>query len=492
MARSSRFVRIAAFAGVIGLGAGCSTLRPEPIPTSPQPGLEPVRASAYAPASVVLPATHTTPRPAAGVVQAQATLPTTAGPTPGTLPPTVPPPSAVAVAADVDALVQSAFTANPRLARANALVEAARGRVVQAGLKPNPVFSFTADELGDRTGPMGILSPSVSQEIVLGGKLSLGQAVAAREVDQATLTVLAERYALAGAVRAAAYDLAVLRQRAEVLAEVVGLAEKSAEQAAKAEKNPNGVLTRGDVLPLELDLERFRAEQEAVRRELPAAERRLAAVVGDARAAVGPLAVDLAAPLPVYDLEQAREAVMAAHPAAVSAGVAVERARAAVRRAEAELIPNVTASAGYVRQNQNLSSDWSVGVSVPLIIRNRNQGNIRAARADVVAAALDVTRVQNSLAERLATTYRTYAAAKERAERYKSTVIPKAEEAVKFLETQREKGVVEPLKVFIGQRAVVEAKLEYNRAVGEAWRAAAELSGLLLEETWPSVNPIRK
>ena len=129
-----------------------------------------------------------------------------------------------------------------------------------------------------------------------------------------------------------------------------------------------------------------------------------------------------------------------------------------------------------------------VGVSVPLVLWNKNQGNIRAARAEVAAAVLDVTRTQNALADRLATAHRTYAAAKARAERYKSAVIPKAEENLSFLRLQVEKGVVEPLKVFIAQRSVVEAKLEYNRAVGEAWRAAAEVSGLLLEEAWPQVG----
>lgn len=482
---TTRSSRLAALAGAVGLGTGCSALRPDPIPTYPQAGLNQVQTAAAGRPPAANSVSPLASRPTSGVQQAQATLPSTNTPT------ATPTPTAPAAATDVDSLVQSAFAANPRLGRANALVDAARWRIVQAGLKPNPVFSFTADELGDRTGPMGILGPQISQEIVLGGKLTLGQAVAAREADQATLAVLNERYALAAAVRSAAYDLAALRQRLDVLNEVVGIAEKSAEQALKAEKNPNGVFTRGDVLPLELDLERFKAERRAVEREIPGAERRLAAVVGDARVTVGPLALDLTAPLPAYDLDQAKETVMATHPEAVSAGVAVERAKAAVARAEAELVPNVTVSAGYTRQNQNRSSDWGLGVSVPLIIRNRNQGNIRAARADVVAATLDVTRVQNNLAERVATAYRAYAAARERAELYKSTVIPKAEEAVRFLELQREKGVVEPLKVFVAQRTVVEAKLEYNRALGEAWRSAAELSGLLLEETWPNAGTVK-
>lgn len=417
---------------------------------------------------------HSTTPPAA-----RAQLPPPAVQTPTVVPSPAPTPS------DVNGLVQTALAANPKLAKANSLIEAARGRYVQAGLKPNPVFSFNADELGDRTGPMGLLSPSLSQEFVLGGKLTLAQAVAAKEVDQATLDALAQRYAVVGQVRAAAYELAALRQRREVLGEVVGLAGKSVEQATRAEKNPNATLTRGDVLPLELDLERFKAEHDAVEKELPAAERRLAALVGDARLPVGPFATNLSAPLPEYELDVVRDAVMEYHPDARAAAVAVDRAQAAVRRAEAELIPNVTGSVGYVRQNQNLSNDWSVGVSVPLVTRNKNQGNIRAARADVMAATLDVTRVQNDLAERVATAFRKYAAAKVRAERYRDVILKKAEENYQFVKSQLDRGVVEYLKVLQAQRAVAEAKLEYNQALGEAWTAAAELSALVMEESFP-------
>ena len=430
---------------LLGLGAGCAT--------PPKPPLE-------RPATAAL-------KPTPEAVRAQT-------------PPVAPPPS------DVNGLVASALAASPRLAKANVLVESARGRWVQAGLRPNPVFSFAADELGDRTGPMGILQPQVSQEFVLGGKLSLAQAVVAKEIDQATLAALGERYAVAGAVRAAAYELAALRERRAVLGEVVTVAEQTVAEVTRLEKAADSKLTRGDVLPLELTLERVKAEREAVDRELPAAERRLAALLGDARRPVAPFAADLSAPLPEYDLDAVRDAVMEFHPEARSAAVAVERAAAAVRRAEAEVMPNVTGSAGYTRQNQNQSSDWAVGVSVPLVVWNRNQGNIRAARADVAAARLDVTRVQNDLAERVAVAHRTYAAAKQRAERYRTAILPKAEEAVTFAKTQLDKGAGDPAKLFVAQQAVAEVRLEHNKSLGEAWKAAGELSGLLMEESFPA------
>jgi outer membrane protein, heavy metal efflux system len=44
---------------------------------------------------------------------------------------------------------------------------------------------------------------------------------------------------------------------------------------------------------------------------------------------------------------------------------------------------------------------------------------------------------------------------------------------------------VDVLKPLQNRRAVTGAGLEYNTSLGRAWRAAAEPSGLLLEEAWP-------
>ena len=39
------------------------------------------------------------------------------------------------------------------------------------------------------------------------------------------------------------------------------------------------------------------------------------------------------------------------------------------------------------------------------------------------------------------------------------------------------------------QKAVADARLEYNRSLGEAWKAAGELSGLTLEEVADQYRP---
>jgi len=39
--------------------------------------------------------------------------------------------------------------------------------------------------------------------------------------------------------------------------------------------------------------------------------------------------------------------------------------------------------------------------------------------------------------------------------------------------------------VLLAEKAVAEARLETNKSLGEAWQVSGELSGLLVQETWP-------
>ena len=376
---------------------------------------------------------------------------------------------------------------NPRLAQVGWAVETARGRAVQAGLYPNPTLSVTGDELGDRTGPGGIwTAPHFQQEIVTGNKLGLSKAAALKEVDQATLRVVAERYRLFTDVRQNYYEMVTLQRRADILDQLIALAEKSVENANKLLKAKEG--SELDVVQLEVDLERYRAELDATTKALPAAFRRLAASVGVDDLPFTKVVGDLELPLPDYDLDRLRAYVLGIHPELRSAQIGVERAQLVLKRATVEPIPNVTVGAGYVRQNQNKSDDWVIAASIPVPLWNRNQGGIFAAKAQVGEAVNEVGRVQNDLVGRLATAFGTYASARQRAEKYKSAILPKAERTYQLSLKAYQGGQFEYLRVLQAQRAVAEARLEYLRSLGEAWRAASEIAGLMLEDQWP-VSP---
>ncbi|MCE9566948.1 MAG: TolC family protein [Planctomycetes bacterium] len=382
----------------------------------------------------------------------------------------------------VDEFVRLAVTQNPRLARATIAIDAAQGHQIQAGLYPNPDLAITWDEIGDRTGNGILYAPKITQTIVTGKKLQLSQLVATRAVDQATLELIAERYAVVGLVRAGFYETLALQQRIEILAELSKLAEDAAKSGSTLFENKR--IARLDLIQLEVERERFRAERDAAGKELPAAYRRLAAATGNNSLSVDTVAGSLDG-LPVYDLEQVRAAVFATHPELRSAKVAVDRAQAAVRRAEVEPIPNVSVYAAFIRQYENKSYDGAAGVSMPIPVWNWNQGNIRTAKAELGMAVQNVGKVENELALRVATMFQTYAAARERAERFRREILPRAEETYKLSLEAFKGGQFEYLRVIAAQRAIAEARLELNKSLSEAWKSAAELSGMLLEEAWP-------
>jgi cobalt-zinc-cadmium efflux system outer membrane protein len=412
--------------------------------------------------------------------------PLAAGPTEfGTWsPPAGAAPPAVVGLADMIAL---SLERNPRLAHVNWAVEAARGRALQAGLYPNPTVSITGEELGDRTGPGGIwTAPLVSQEIVTGNKLGLSRAAALKEVDQATLNLVAERYRVLTEVRQAFFEVVILQARSEILRELVKLADQSVENAEKLLRAKETAPL--DVVQLEVDRDRYRAELEATERSIPPAFRRLAASVGAPDLASSRLAADLDRMPPDYDLDRVQAYVVAIHPELRSAQVGVERAQLLVQRAEADPIPNLTVSTGYTRQNQNKSNDWTVGVGLPVPVWNRNEGNILAAKAQLGEAVATVGQTQNHLVNRIAGSFGAYTAARRRAERYKADIVPKTRETYDLALKAYRGGQFEYLRVLQAQRAVAEANLEYLRSLGEMWRAASEVAGFMLEDQWPLLS----
>ena len=123
---------------------------------------------------------------------------------------------------------------------------------------------------------------------------------------------------------------------------------------------------------------------------------------------------------------------------------------------------------------------------------NRNQGNIATAAAQIGEANQLVGRVENELSEKVATAFRDYASARQRAERYRESILPRAKVTYELSFKAYQGGQFEYLRVLEAQRAMAQANLDYVRAMSEAWKAASIISGLTLEDQWPvgTVEPV--
>jgi cobalt-zinc-cadmium efflux system outer membrane protein len=384
----------------------------------------------------------------------------------------------------LEALVAIALEQNPRLAKVTFGVEVARGKAHQAGLYPNPLVALTWDELGDKTGRSGVNTlPLVTQDIVTAGKLKLSRAAAEREAEQASWGVMAERYAMLGEIRAAYFDALALQERVRLLCEVRRYG-RDVTKTVRSLRDDAKQLADIDVLPVEAELLRYEADVESAQAEKAAAYKRLAALVGVNRMSIPKVAGSLSDyTLPNYDAETTPPYVLTVHPEIQMAQWGVEKAKFVVQRAKVEPIPNLTVNGGYVRQNQNRSDDYTLGVSASIPLWNKNQGNIRAAEAELCAAMQEVGRVENDLTDRVATALREFAAARKRAVKYQS-VVNRAEKAQQIA-TEDQRRNLSPLMVLELQRSLRQARLEQLKSLGDAWKSAATISGLTIEDNWP-------
>ena len=149
----------------------------------------------------------------------------------------------------------------------------------------------------------------------------------------------------------------------------------------------------------------------------------------------------------------------------------------------------MTVYTGFIKQYENRSNDFALGVSAPVPVWNRNQGNIRAVQAELGIAMQEVSRVENELAEKFAVEFRTFDATRRRAELDRTSIMPKLQEAADLSRKAFRGGQFDILRMALAQCAAVDAKVEYAKLLSEVWKSAAQLSGLLLEEVWPDSPP---
>ncbi len=376
--------------------------------------------------------------------------------------------------ADLETL---ALANNPVLAKAQAEIEAVRGKWQQVGLRPNPVLGYLGSEIGN-DGAAGQQGGFIEQEFVTADKLRLRRAVVSREIEQAAQRMVAHRLRVQTDVRSEYYNVLVAQQRVDVSRKIAQLADRavqSIKQLLKAEQ-----ATRIALLQSEVEAESTRIELQTAQNLHQSAWRRLLAVCGTTDLVMMPLEGDVTSPPALAEWGTSLARLLAKSPELSTAMLGIDRARWNLRRACAEARPNVQASLGVQYDDSTDDTISSVQVSMPLPIYNRNQGGIRQAQGELTAARRDADRVELNLQQRLASTYGQLASAQARAARYRDSLLPKAEETLRLVTKGYQAGELPYLNLLTSQRTFFQTNLQYLDALQEAWTAHVQIEGLLL------------
>lgn len=319
---------------------------------------------------------------------------------------------------------------NPELVAFGYELQAQDGRVLQAGLAPNPELSVTVENaLGT-----GEFSGTDAVETTLSIAWILERGVRQRRLDAARagvslLAVDADIKRLDAAAETARWFFSCLSSQARMVnaQEAVRLAQETVMAVQKrvtAGKSPPADLARAQA-----ELARMALEREDIEHTILSANRRLAAQWGETEPRFTRVRGDLMTLPGTASFEDLKTRI-SENPdlARFLSKQRVDEAELSLARAQRK--PDWRVSAGVRRLELSDDEALVANITLPLTLRNRNQGRIAEAQANLAQTNADATAARIRHETLLFVIYQELQHSLHRFKTYRDDVIPRYEQAL--------------------------------------------------------------
>ena len=387
----------------------------------------------------------------------------------------------------VDQVVERAVADNPELRAMRAEVDAARGRLLQAGLRPNPMLDLGGQ--ANVSGPDNNVTVGLSIPLDLNGRKAGRVGVAEREIDMKQAQVSDRERRLSAEVRLKAGDLLAARRNLEFTEELLGTNQKGlglvrdrVQQGAAPPLEESLVLVEVNRLEASLSILKSRVEVLGLQLRL------LAGMSPDE-----PLSLqgDLTFRPVTLDRAQALTQALAGRPDIVIARSEAAMAHAKIRREEAEGRWDARLNVGYQRQDFGFSLNGLTdrggtrpiqdtfnyvggGVTIMVPVRNQNQGNVAAATAEAQAAERKREAAELIVRQEVAAAFAQLDAAERALVIYSRGVRDVASRNLGVVRQAYELGRIPVLDVIAEQRRYIDIEMGYTDALKLVYDAGTE------------------
>ncbi|TAN37741.1 MAG: TolC family protein [Verrucomicrobia bacterium] len=379
-----------------------------------------------------------------------------------------------------DEAVQLALANNPELRASGARVDAAVGRAYQAKQWSNPELELSAEDwpvsngrgFSDAKQTIGVV-----QTLPYPGKKLLDGQIGGAGVKLSEAELALRRTEIVRDVKAGFARVLAAERLVEVSAELVAVAESFAAVARK--RVDAGATAYHEQLRAEVQLEQVRTDLADFQRELVTVQQSFAALLGQPKPGAVKLAGVLVETAQAELLEGTAGAQLATHPSLSVAQANLERAQLESRRARLEPYPDVKAGVSGGRMGERDQSIIQLGFALPLPILDRGQGRQQAARANVNVAEAELQAVQQQLQREWANALKRYRTAAEQVASYRERILPKANAALRLVQTGFEQGKFNFIDLVDTQRTTAEARRAYQQKLLELNITQVQLEALL-------------
>ncbi len=378
----------------------------------------------------------------------------------------------------LEAARAAALAASPTLAASAGRVEAAAGRLGQAGLFPNPELRAEAESFAGSGAFRGTEELEykllLSQPLELGGKRGRRVALARREQELAELEHRTARLDLLERVTASFYELLAAQERLELARERVGQARQVREAVAAR-------LEAGKVSPVELTragvpLATAELAERGAEARLMVARRLLAAAWGADSARFERAEGSLEAPVSIPALPELEAALQS--PELARAAAEVRRREAALALVRAAGIPDLELGGGLQRFQGSGEQALVLELGLPLPLFDRRQGDSRAAAFELEVGRHELAAQQVELRRALHEGWQELALAHAEATVLRDQVVSGAREVFEAVTIGYAQGKFDYLALLDAQRTLVEAREAQLEVQARYHRAAARVDRL--------------
>lgn len=389
-------------------------------------------------------------------------------------------------------LVRRALASNGELAAARLEIERARGRLRQAGLRPNPVLDFEqttgrfTDAPGESETSVGLAVP-----LELGGKRRKRIELAQAEFEAAEAEV---------ADRERRFTNEVLALYSEALAAIreLGTLEELNNLDLQTTRFVQARVNEGETAPIELnqlrvEVDRLRSRRALVEGRLQATMLRLKSLTGVPPDEILRLRENIATPslpVPPGSVDTAIDIALRTRPDLRLARLNEEVAQAGLRLARAQGVPDVTpftrfsygrsilddTPVGVLRDRDKL---LTFGVSVEIPVFNRNQGLKTEASAAISQAQKRREFLEAVVRAEVQSAFARYEAARSAVSTFEQGVIPRSAENIRTIRAAYQIGAFSITDLLVEQRRLVDAQREFTEALAEQYRALADLQAAI-------------
>jgi len=379
----------------------------------------------------------------------------------------------------LDDILALTMERNPAVAGAQGLISQSRGQQIAAAAYPNPSVTGSAGRGAIRDPSTGVhiteRTITVEQPLEWTGKRQARQEAADAGVGGANAALEETRLALTADVKVAFYQLLYAQRDAELAAQNVTTVEEVL-RTVKA-RVAAGEATSFDTMKAGVEVQKAQKEWSRAQHALLVARTKLNTLTAGALGKQFAIQGDFYALRAGTDVDRLAADALDRHPTVRRLSKLVEQAGHTVQYERASRLPNVTVLGSYHREAGDES--LTAGLSVPLPLWYRRQGEIETALGMQYRAEAERQRMRNELEQAITQHAQEVRTAQDQLRVFETGLLKQAEQTLTVARTSFRQGAASLLDVLDAQRVYRQTLLEYAQARADLAIAVVRLERAL-------------